>query len=278
MRQKTLNINGRLLDLRMPKVMAIINVTPDSFVRHCANITEVEVLRWASDALSSGADILDLGGCSTRPGSTPPSEEEEWRRIRLAVSAIRREWPDAVLSIDTWRASVARRAVDDYGVDIINDISGGQFDPDMFATVANAHVPYILTHTRAMPDVMQQHTDYDDLMSEMLAYMQQRVDRLHQLGVADIIIDPGFGFAKTTEQNYTILRHLHALQVLGLPVLVGLSRKSMITQVLDITAEEALAGTVALQTLALVGGADILRVHDVKEAKQLIKLYTHYAI
>ncbi len=262
----------------MPKVMAIINVTPDSFVRHCANITEVEVLRWASDALSSGADILDLGGCSTRPGSTPPSEEEEWRRIRLAVSAIRREWPDAVLSIDTWRASVARRAVDDYGVDIINDISGGQFDPDMFATVANAHVPYILTHTRAMPDVMQQHTDYDDLMSEMLAYMQQRVDRLHQLGVADIIIDPGFGFAKTTEQNYTILRHLHALQVLGLPVLVGLSRKSMITQVLDITAEEALAGTVALQTLALVGGADILRVHDVKEAKQLIKLYTHYAI
>ena len=276
--QKTININGRLLDLTTPKVMAIINVTTDSFARHCTNITEAEILRWAAEALSEGADILDIGGCSTRPGSTPPTEEEEWRRVRLAASAIRREWPEAILSVDTYRASVARRAVEEQGVHIINDISGGQFDDKMFEVVADVRVPYILTHTRALPDTMQQHTDYADLMSEVLDYLQARVNTLHNMGVADIILDPGFGFAKTTEQNYELLRKLEYLKVLGLPILAGLSRKSMITRPLGITPDEALPGTIALQMLALCNGASILRVHDVKEAKQIITLYNHYAV
>lgn len=276
--QTTLNIQGKILDLATPKVMAIVNVTTDSFARHCTNITEAEVLRWAAEALSEGADILDIGGCSTRPGSVPPSEEEEWRRIQLALSAIRREWPEVVVSVDTWRAGVARKAVTEYGADIINDISGGQFDADMIQTIADVRVPYILTHTRALPETMQQHTDYDDLLSEVVAYFVERVDRLHQMGVKDIILDPGFGFAKTVEQNYYLLRHLDCLQELGLPILVGVSRKSMITKVLDITPDEALNGTTVLQTLALTKGANILRVHDVKEAKQLVKLYNHYAV
>ena len=275
--QKMINIKGTLMDFATPKVMAIINVTTDSFARHCTNITEAEILRWAAEALSEGADILDIGGCSTRPGSQPPSEEEEWRRVRLAVNAIRREWPEAVLSVDTWRASVARQAVEQ-GVDIVNDISGGQFDERMFETIADLHVPYILTHTRAKPDVMQQFTDYDDLMSEILGFLQERVDMLHRMGVKDVILDPGFGFSKTTEQNYTLLRNLNCLGVLGLPILAGLSRKSMITKVLNISPDEALNGTTALHMLALQNGADILRVHDVKEAKQVITLYKQYAI
>lgn len=275
--QKMINIKGTLMDFATPKVMAIINVTTDSFARHCTNITEAEILRWAAEALSEGADILDIGGCSTRPGSVPPSEEEEWRRVRLAVTAIRREWPEAVLSVDTWRASVARQAVEQ-GVDIVNDISGGQFDERMFETIADLRVPYILTHTRAKPDVMQQFTDYDDLMSEILGFLQERVDMLHRMGVKDVILDPGFGFSKTTEQNYTLLRNLNCLGVLGLPILAGLSRKSMITKVLDISPDEALNGTTALHMLALQNGADILRVHDVKEAKQVITLYKQYAI
>lgn len=275
--QKMINIKGTLMDFATPKVMAIINVTTDSFARHCTNITEAEILRWAAEALSEGADILDIGGCSTRPGSQPPSEEEEWRRVRLAVTAIRREWPEAVLSVDTWRASVARQAVEQ-GVDIVNDISGGQFDERMFETIADLRVPYILTHTRAKPDVMQQFTDYDDLMSEILGFLQERVDMLHRMGVKDVILDPGFGFSKTTEQNYTLLRNLNCLGVLGLPILAGLSRKSMITKVLDISPDEALNGTTALHMLALQNGADILRVHDVKEAKQVITLYKQYAI
>ena len=276
--QKTININGQLMDLTSPKVMAIINVTTDSFARHCTNITEAEVLRWAAEALSEGADMLDIGGCSTRPGSSAPTEEEEWRRVRLAARAIRREWPDTVLSVDTYRASVARRAVEECGVDIINDISGGQFDDQMFQTVADLRVPYILTHTRAMPDTMQQHTDYQDLMSEVLGYLQERVDRLHRMGVADVILDPGFGFAKTVEQNYELLRKMDTLKALGLPILAGLSRKSMIFRPLGITPDEALTGTIALQMLALTNGANILRVHDVKEAKQIITLYNHYAV
>ena len=275
--QKMINIKGTLMDFATPKVMAIINVTTDSFARHCTNITEAEILRWAAEALSEGADILDIGGCSTRPGSVPPSEEEEWRRVRLAVTAIRREWPEAVLSVDTWRASVARHSVEQ-GVDIVNDISGGQFDERMFETIADLRVPYILTHTRAKPDVMQQFTDYDDLMSEILGFLQERVDMLHRMGVKDVILDPGFGFSKTTEQNYTLLRNLNCLGVLGLPILAGLSRKSMITKVLDISPDEALNGTTALHMLALQNGADILRVHDVKEAKQVITLYKQYAI
>ena len=220
--------------------------------------------------------MLDLGGCSTRPGSEPVSEEEEWRRIRLAASAIRREWPETILSVDTYRAAVARKAVEECGVNIINDISGGTMDPDMFATVAELQTPYILTHMRGTPATMQQFTDYGNLISEVLAFLQEKVDQLHRLGVKDIILDPGFGFAKTVEQNYELLRKLHYLHALGLPILAGLSRKSMIYKALNCTPQDALNGTTALHMLALEQGATILRVHDVKEAKEAIILHKYY--
>ena len=276
MLQKTINTGGWLLDLSTPKVMAIVNVTTDSFATHCTNITETEVLRVAAKALQEGADVLDLGGCSTRPGSESPDTQEEWRRIRLAASAIRREWPEVVLSVDTYRAEVAKRAVEEYGVNIINDVSGGSLDPQMFETVSRLRVPYILTHMRGTPANMGTLTDYEDLMSDILAYFQERVNRLHCLGVKDIIIDPGFGFAKTTEQNYELLAQMRFLQVLDLPILTGLSRKSMIQKVLNVSADESLNGTTALHMLALQQGATLLRVHDVKEAKQVITLYNYY--
>lgn len=269
----SLNIQGRLWELERPVVMAIVNVTPDSFATRCVNMTEVEVLRQAAKAVQEGADWLDVGGCSTRPGSESPDLEEEWRRVSLALTAIRREWPEAVVSVDTYRSEVARRAVEEYGADIINDVSGGQMDEDMFATVARLGVPYILTHTRGTPATMSGLTDYQDLISELLAYFQERVDRLHRLGVRDIILDPGFGFAKTLEQNYEVLRKLHCLRVPGLPLLAGLSRKSMIQKALGVSAEEALNGTTALNMVALQEGANILRVHDVKEAREVVTLY-----
>lgn len=276
MEQLSLHIGDKLHILERPLVMGIINVTPDSFACHCTNITEAEILKSAAKAIQEGADILDLGGCSTRPGAEMVSEEEEWRRIHLAASAIRREWPEAVLSVDTFRASIARKAVDVCNVDIINDISGGTMDADMFATVADLQTPYILTHMRGTPATMQEHTHYNHLISDVLAFLQERTDELHQLGVKDVIIDPGFGFAKTTEQNYELLRKLHYLRALGLPILVGLSRKSMIYKALNCTPQEALNGTTALHMLALEQGASILRVHDVKEAKEAITLYTYY--
>lgn len=279
-----INIGGRLLDLSSPKVMAIVNVTPDSFATRCTNITEAEVLRQAAKAVQEGTDVLDVGGCSTRPGSASPDLTEEWRRVRLALGAIRREWPEATLSVDTYRAEVARRAVEEFGPLIVNDISGGggeaewaQLEPGrMFETVAKLGIPYILTHMRGTPATMSQKTDYTNLMSEMLAYFQTRVDELHRLGVRDIIIDPGFGFAKTLEQNYELLAKMHFLQELGLPILAGLSRKSMIQKALGVTADDALNGTTALHVLALEQGANILRVHDVKQAKEVITLYTYY--
>ena len=276
MQQKSVNIGGKLMDLSKPKVMAIVNVTTDSFAQHCTNITEAEILRFAAKALQEGADILDLGACSTRPGAPEVPEQEEWRRLRLALSAVRREWPEAIVSVDTYRASIARQAAQDFQIDLVNDISGGQFDPQMFPTMAQLRIPYILTHTRAKPQEMQLHTQYENLMSELLAYFQSRVDELHRIGVKDVIIDPGFGFSKTLEQNYEILRKLRYLSVLGLPILAGISRKRMIYEALGTSPDEALNGTTALHILALQNGASILRVHDVKQAKEVIKLYSLY--
>lgn len=240
--------------------MAIINATTDSFAFSCTNISEAEILAMAAKALSEGADILDVGGCSTRPDSTPVDEVEEWRRLDIALRAIRRTYPDAVVSVDTFRASVARRAVQEYGVDMINDISGGI--GEMFVTVAELGVPYILTHNAPVDDC-------SPVSVQVIDNLIRKVDELHRLGAKDVIIDPGFGFNKNVEQNHELLAHLSDLQIIGLPILVGLSRKSMFYKPLGLepTADEVLRATVEANRQALAQGATILRVHDVAPNK-----------
>ncbi|MGN1248354.1 MAG: dihydropteroate synthase [Paludibacteraceae bacterium] len=301
-----------LLGLEKPVVMAILNITPDSFVpstrllggqksgvsgqwsvtadeEHGATPNfpapnplpaggageflgdEERVLAQAERALAEGAAILDIGGYSTRPGAAEVSEEEEWRRVAMGLAAIRRRFPEAVVSVDTFRPEVARRAVDEYETDIINDISGGC--EEMYAAVAERRVPYVLMHMRGTPKTMQQMTDYEDIMSEMMAFFQTRVDCLHRMGVADVIVDPGFGFAKTVAQNYEVLRRMQEFEALGCPLLAGLSRKSMFYKPLGITPEEALNATTAANMLALERGAHILRVHDVRAAVETVEVY-----
>lgn len=272
----TLRTGHGCLDLEHPKVMAILNMTPDSFCRRCSSSAEADILAQVSIAMQEGADIIDIGGCSTRPGSTQPDAAEEWKRVEPALRTIRRTYPDAILSLDTFRADVAERAIGEWGVDIINDISGGYLDPRMDDVLSRAHVPYILMHMRGTPATMQTMTDYEDVLSEVLDFFQRRLDTLYARGISDVIVDPGFGFAKNLEQNYLLLRHLHVLQTLHAPILVGLSRKSMIYKALDCTPDEALNGTTVLNTLALTEGANILRVHDVKQAKEAIRLYELY--
>ena len=257
-----INIKGRLYSLASPKLMAIINATTDSFAFSCSNISEAEILAMSAKALSEGADILDVGGCSTRPNSTPVVEAEEWRRLDIALRAIRRTFPEAVVSVDTFRASIARRAVAEYNVDIINDISGGI--GEMFASVAELGVPYILTHNAPVDDSLP-------VSVQVIDNLIRKVDELHRLGAKDIIIDPGFGFNKSVEQNIELLDHLDDLQIIGLPILVGLSRKSMLYKPLGVesTSDEALQATVEANKKALALGANILRVHDVAQNKPL---------
>ncbi len=268
-----LNINGRLFSLERPVVMAILNATPDSFVPSTRLTDENAILHAAERALQDGAAILDVGGYSTRPGAPEVSPEEEWRRIKMAASAIRRTFPDAIMSVDTFRADIARRAVEETGVTIVNDISGGQLDGRMFETVAALQVPYILMHMRGTPVTMQALTDYDDIMSEIVAFFRSRLDTLSQMGVKDVVIDPGFGFSKTVEQNYLLLSRMQELAVLQRPVLAGLSRKSMLYKILGITQEDSLNATTAVNILALERGAKILRVHDAKAAAEAITIY-----
>ena len=270
-----------LLGLNKPVVMAILNITSDSFVPStrllAASLSDEErVLAQAERALAEGAAILDIGGYSTRPGAAEVSEAEEWRRVALALGAIRQRFPEALVSVDTFRAEVARRAVDEYEADIINDISGGC--EEMYEAVAERHVPYVLMHMRGTPKTMQQMTDYEDIMSEMMAYFQSRIDRLHRMGVADVIVDPGFGFAKTVEQNYEVLRRMQEFEALGCPLLAGLSRKSMFYKPLGITPEEALNATTAANMLALERGVNILRVHDVRAAVETREVYVRTAL
>lgn len=270
-----INIGGRLLSLEKPLVMAIVNVTPDSFAKACRSLSEEEIRTAVRTAIDEGADILDIGGYSTRPGAEEVSEAEEWERVEKALRVIRGEWPDFPVSVDTFRASVAKRAITEYGVQMINDISGGELDTQMYETIAETGVAYVLMHMRGTPATMASMTDYSDMMSEVLGYFAERVDRLHQLGVKDIVIDPGFGFAKTLEQNYELLRRMGELTELGFPILAGVSRKSMIYRALGTqpTDDETLIGTAVVNMLALRGGAKILRVHDVREAVQTIKIY-----
>lgn len=267
-----INTGGRLLDLKVPKVMGILNITPDSFYRGSRYSGEKEILLAAGKMIQDGADILDVGGYSTRPGAADISAEEEGGRVFGTIKLILREFPGAVISIDTFRAEIAAEAVEGCGALMINDISGGDADSAMFELVQRLNVPYILMHMKGNPKTMQDNPVYDDVVADILKWFGERIFRLRSSGVKDIIIDPGFGFGKTTVHNFELLNRLTDFSIAGLPLLVGVSRKSMIWRTLGITADEALPGTVALNTVALLKGADILRVHDVKEAVQAVRL------
>lgn len=270
-----LNVSGRLLELSTPVVMGIVNLTPDSF--HLASrVSEQEaILDLVGRHLREGATILDLGAQSTRPGADLLDAETEWSRLSPGLELIRGNFPDAILSIDTFYASVAERAVAK-GADIINDVSGGQLDAAMFSTIGRLKVPYVLMHMQGTPKSMQRLPEYRDVTAEVIRHLAEGIDRLRQSGVPDVIVDPGFGFGKDLSHNYTLLRNLDAFRVLDAPLLVGLSRKSMVNKVLGTTAEQALNGTTVLNTLALTGGAKILRVHDVREAVEAIRLFERY--
>lgn len=272
-KQLTINAGGKLLSFEQPRVMGILNVTPDSFYAGSRTPGVDEIRQRAQRMADEGADMIDVGAYSSRPGAADVSPQEEMERLRMALPVIRSVCPHIPLSVDTFRADVARMCVEECGADIINDISGGQLDRNMFRTIAHLKVPYILMHMRGTPADMQQFTGYEHLEREVMLYFAQRVRHLHDLGVSDVILDPGFGFAKTLEQNYDLLQHLDDLQVFGLPVLAGLSRKSMVYKLLGITPEEALNGTTALYMAALERGADILRVHDVQAAVQVVALH-----
>lgn len=268
----TLNLKGRLVTIDRPWVMGIINITPDSFYRGSRIADEQALVDRTRSMIADGADVIDVGACSTRPGGEQVDAQQEMERLQWALGIIRRVAPEVVLSVDTYRAAVARRCVVEWGADIINDISGGTLDEDMFDTIAGLHVPYVLMHMRGTPQTMSSMTDYQDVTTDVLQWMARRIDKLHQMGVADVIADPGFGFAKTVEQNYELLARLNAFQALNAPLLVGVSRKRMIYTPLDCTADEALNGTTVVNTIALLQGAHILRVHDVKAAVQVVKL------
>ena len=272
----SLNISGRLVEYVKPAVMGIVNVTPDSFYGGSRTFLAEQVRDRVKKLVEEGADFIDIGAYSSRPGANEVSPEEELRRIETGMEQIRKIAPEIPVSIDTFRADVARESVKNLSVNIINDISGGDLDAKMFATVAELKVPYILMHMRGTPANMQSLTDYgsEGVTASVLRNLAEKVNRLALLGVNDIIIDPGFGFAKTLEQNYELLAEMEVFCSLECPVLVGVSRKSMITKYLGIASEEALNGTTVINTFALERGAAILRVHDVKEAVEAVKLYS----
>ncbi len=264
------------LDFNRPQVMAIVNVTPDSFFAQSRSSHREDIKRRVEMVVAQGADIIDIGGYSSRPGADDVDVEEEWRRVELGLSVVRDLAPNVAVSVDTFRGEVARRAVESAGRMIINDISAGEIDPSIIDIVAKYKLPYIAMHMRGVPQSMQGMTSYEDVVREVITYFTQRVDTLHKAGIEDLILDPGFGFAKSLEQNYSLMKGLHKLCELGYPVLSGVSRKSMIYKVLDSTPQESLAGTIALGWESLRQGAKILRVHDVREAKETIKIFEAY--
>ena len=270
--QLSIKVHNRLLDLSSPKVMAIVNITPDSFYTSFGKENTSDLLNHVQELLNQGADILDIGACSTRPNSTLVDAQEEWNRLAPALQAIRARFPQAIISVDTFRAEIAERAIL-AGADIINDVYGGDADQQMWNIIAKYRVPYILTHAQEMATAGEVK-DYDYTMSRMLDFFQSRLDALHRMGIADVIIDPGFGFAKTEQQNYTILHNMEIFAVLNTPVLAGISRKSMLYKPLGLTPTDVLPATIAANTMALERGANILRVHDVAAAKQAIAIYS----
>lgn len=270
----SLNLRGRLVNIDRPWVMGIINITPDSFFSGSRVCDEQTLIERVHQMIDDGADVLDVGACSTRPGSQSVDAQGEMERLQWALAVIRREAPDSIVSVDTYRAEVARRCVEEWGADIINDISGGTLDEAMFETVARLRAPYVLMHMRGTPATMSSLTDYNDVAADVLEWMARRIDDLRQMGVADVIADPGFGFAKTIEQNYELLSCLEAFHALDAPLLVGVSRKRMIYTPLNCDADHALNGTTVVNTMALERGAHILRVHDVRSAVEAVKLIT----
>ena len=269
---QSIQVNGELMDFLKPKVMGILNLTPDSFFDGGQHEGVSAALEHAQKLLNEGSDILDLGAYSSRPGAKEISEQEELDRMLPVIEALKKEYPDAILSIDTFRANVARDSIQ-AGAHIINDISGGTLDPNMFQTVADLQVPYILMHMRGTPSTMTKLTDYEDVVNDVAVHLGNAVAQLRALGVKDIILDPGYGFAKTIAQNYELLMRVDELHYFGLPILGGISRKSMLYKKLNLKPQDVLPGTIALNTLLLERGVQILRVHDVKEAKQLIDIF-----
>lgn len=269
MRRYSLNVKGRILLLDNPLVMGILNVTPDSFYEASRIATSDDLVVRAKAMIDEGADILDIGACSTRPSGCPVTESEELRRLHAVLDVVDSELPDAVVSVDTFRASVARECVERHNVSIVNDVSGFSWDEAMLDTVAGLNVPYVLTHSQGWAG---ESAVYKDFLPEVLQVLSQKMWQLRQLGVNDVIIDPGFGFGKSLHQNYCMMAHLKEFAMLEAPVLVGISRKSMISKVLGTTSDEALNGTTVLNTHAIMSGADILRVHDVKQAKEAVKI------
>jgi dihydropteroate synthase len=271
--RQTITSNGKIISVAKPLVMGIINVTNDSFFSASRFRFSHTIAHRAEQILSEGGSIIDIGACSTRPGAKPVNEELELKRLSKSLNSIKKKFPEAIVSIDTFRANVARKMVEDFGVDIVNDISAGELDPKMFETIAELKVPYILMHMKGTPNNMQHNPTYENVIKEIFIYFNEKIEKLKRLGVNDIIIDPGFGFGKTIDHNYTILKNLNAFNLFELPILAGISRKSMIYKSLNTVPEKALNGTSVLNTIALDKGATILRVHDVKEAVEAIKLY-----
>lgn len=268
----TINVRGSLLDLGEPQVMGILNVTPDSFYDGSRKQSETEIRSRVEQILAEGGSMIDIGAYSSRPGAADVTPKEEMERLRYGMKILREIAPNVPVSVDTFRADVAKMSIDELGVDIINDISGGELDKNMFKIVAELKVPYILMHMKGTPQTMQQAPHYDNLMKEILLYFAEKVQQLRDLGQKDIILDPGFGFAKTLEHNYELMNHLEELKIFELPILSGVSRKSMIYKLLGGTPRDALNGTSVLNTISLMKGASILRVHDVKEAVEVTSI------
>ena len=275
-KKTSLNCRGKLFDLSMPKVMAILNITPDSFFDGGRYMEMDAVKKRTEQLFSEGADIIDIGACSTRPGATPVTAEEEIKRLSPVLAYLRKQYPEAVLSVDTFRAKVADRVIADYEADMVNDISAGDADPLMMKTVARHGVPYIMMHMQGDPAIMQVNPVYEDVVKDVVAFFAERIHRATDAGIKDVILDPGFGFGKTIRHNFQLLHSLKAFSMFELPVLVGLSRKSMIFKTLDTTPEKSLNGTTVLNTMALLNGASLLRVHDVREAREAVKLFQAY--
>ena len=277
-RKYLINCRGSLLDLSQPRIMGVLNVTPDSFYDGGRYFQEKAVSEQLDKLIAEGADIIDVGGYSSRPGADHIPVSEERDRIRPVLDLIRKKHPGQIVSVDTFRAEIAREVVEDYQVDIINDISAGEMDPPIFDAIAELQVPYIMMHMKGTPQDMKERAHYEDMMKEIMDYFSGKYDQLRKLGVNDIILDPGFGFGKTVQHNYQLLYNLNQFKIFELPVMVGISRKSMIYKTLDITPDESLNGTTVLNTIALMNGANILRVHDVKEAREVIALVEKYRI
>ena len=272
-----INCSGRLLDLSSPKVMGILNITDDSFFDGGRYNDGRKMLQHAEEMIKAGADIIDVGGQSTRPGSKRIDAETESAKVIPALRELKKHFGEMIFSVDTYHSSVAEQAVAE-GASIVNDISGGTIDIKMFDTISRLNVPYVLMHMQRTPETMQKSPSYTNVTDELMNFFSENISTLHQLGVHDIIIDPGFGFGKTLEHNYTLLKNLSLFRMLGLPILCGLSRKSMVGKLLNVSPEDSLNGTTALNAIALMKGANILRVHDVKEAMEVIKIVTSLQI